>query len=100
MYLPKHFENNDFQEISRLILKYPLATLICNVDGEIIANHILLIMESDNRFIGHIAKSNPIHEIIQNNSKILAIFNGESSYVSPNYYPTKLETHRHVPTWN
>jgi len=100
MYLPKHFENKDFSEISRLILEYPLATLVCNVDGEIFANHIPLIMESANELIGHIAKSNPMHEIIQNNVKILAIFNGENSYISPNYYPTKLETHRHVPTWN
>ncbi len=31
---------------------------------------------------------------------MMAIFRGESSYVSSNWYPTKKAHHRHVPTWN
>jgi len=28
------------------------------------------------------------------------IFRGPQGYISPNWYPSKRETHRHVPTWN
>ena len=30
----------------------------------------------------------------------MVIFRGAESYVSPNWYPSKHETHRQVPTWN
>jgi transcriptional regulator len=28
------------------------------------------------------------------------VFRGVQGYISPNWYPSKQETHRHVPTWN
>jgi transcriptional regulator len=31
---------------------------------------------------------------------VLVIFRGAAHYVSPNWYPSKRETHRQVPTWN
>jgi transcriptional regulator len=31
---------------------------------------------------------------------VLVIFRGNESYISPNWYPSKHETHRQVPTWN
>jgi transcriptional regulator len=30
----------------------------------------------------------------------LVIFRGNEGYISPNWYPSKHETHRQVPTWN
>lgn len=100
MHLPEYFEERDYEEIGRLINSFPLAILICNIGEEVIANHIPLIFGNDKELIGHIAKSNPLHEQLQNNAKILVIFRAEDAYISPNYYPTKQETHRHVPTWN
>ena len=31
---------------------------------------------------------------------VMVIFRGKESYVSPNWYPSKHESHRQVPTWN
>lgn len=31
---------------------------------------------------------------------MLAIFQGEHAYISPNWYPSKAHTHKVVPTWN
>jgi transcriptional regulator len=31
---------------------------------------------------------------------VLVIFRGAEAYVSPNWYPSKHEAHRQVPTWN
>ena len=33
-------------------------------------------------------------------AEVLVIFRGNESYISPNWYPSKHETHRLVPTWN
>src|SRR5699024_1746275 len=30
----------------------------------------------------------------------LVVFRGEDAYISPNWYPSKHESHRQVPTWN
>jgi len=30
----------------------------------------------------------------------MVIFRGENAYISPNFYPSKADHHRHVPTWN
>ena len=100
MYLPQHFEERDSKEIAQIIQQFPLAVIVCLNGNEIIANHIPLMMHGQNELIGHVAKSNNLHQLIQDNSKTLAIFSAENSYISPNLYPTKQETHRHVPTWN
>ena len=100
MYLPSHFEENDKSEIAKLIEQFPLATLVCYLDGEFIVNHIPIMFDKDNEYVGHIARANSLHEFFPNGTEVIAIFRAEDSYVSPNWYPTKLETHRHVPTWN
>ena len=100
MYLPEHFEERDSREIAQIIQQFPLAVIVCMNGKEIVANHIPLMMDGENELIGHIAASNNLHQIIENNAKMLAIFSAENSYISPNLYPTKQETHRHVPTWN
>ena len=89
MYLPEHFEERDSREIAQIILRFPLAVIVCVNGKEIVANHIPLMMDGDNELIGHIAKSNNLHQIIENNAKMLAIFSAENSYISPNLYPTK-----------
>jgi transcriptional regulator len=30
----------------------------------------------------------------------MVVFRGAEAYVSPNWYPSKHEAHRQVPTWN
>ena len=77
-----------------------MATLVGFVEGEFIANHIPLLKHNAHEFVGHVAKSNPLHALLPNDTPVLAIFKGEDSYISPNWYPTKHQTHRQVPTWN
>ena len=45
----------------------------------------------------------PSHTLWQearDGDEALVIFRAASAYISPSWYPTKAETHRHVPTWN
>ncbi|MGB2159590.1 MAG: FMN-binding negative transcriptional regulator [Candidatus Puniceispirillaceae bacterium] len=100
MYLPAHFQETDSEAIADLIAEFPLATIICVHEGEMIANHIPLMMNGKSELVGHIARANALHELIDDGTRMLAIFQAEDSYVSPNWYPTKQRTHRHVPTWN
>ena len=100
MYLPAHFEDTDSDAIAGLIAAFPLATLVCLHGGEMIANHIPLMMNGREALVGPIARANTLHELIGDGARVLAIFGGDDSYISPNWYPTKPVTRRHVPTWN
>jgi transcriptional regulator len=48
--------------------------------------------------LGHFALANGHWKTI--GSKVIAIFAGPDAYVSPTWYPTKQQHHKHVPTWN
>jgi transcriptional regulator len=48
--------------------------------------------------VGHVSRANPHWKA--DGAQSVAIFGGPKAYISPNYYPTKAETGRVVPTWN
>lgn len=105
MFLPEIFVEKDLEKLYALIQDYPFATLISHSAEGVEANHLpfklLLDKESDTAvLIAHIAKGNPLHTQIENNTDVLVIFQGEQGYISPNWYPTKQQHHQHVPTWN
>ena len=45
-------------------------------------------------------RANPVWQECASGADVLVIFRGNESYISPNWYPSKHETHRLVPTWN
>ena len=49
---------------------------------------------------GHVARANPVWQQCLQGANVLVIFRGVETYISPNWYPSKHETHRQVPTWN
>lgn len=106
MHIPKAFEQTDPQELRKLIDEYPLATLIklSSQQGGIVADaqHTPLYWFSDpsgQRYLhGHIARANHFWE--QGLPEVLCIFQGPQAYISPNWYPTKQQHGKAVPTWN
>lgn len=100
MYIPPHFHEIDPQEIAALIEASPLACIVAQTSEGLIANHVPLLAGPGGTLIGHVALANDMHRLIAEGQEVLAIFRGEDGYVSPNFYPTKPEHHRHVPTWN
>ncbi|MCC5968496.1 MAG: FMN-binding negative transcriptional regulator [Pararhodobacter sp.] len=100
MYLPDHFHEVDQAEIYGLISAHPLACIAAQTEAGLIANHLPLISGKEGELIGHVALANDMHRLIANGQQVLAIFRGADGYISPNYYPSKPEHHRHVPTWN
>lgn len=100
MYLPEHFVETDPAEVASLITAFPLAAIVAQTEQGLVANHIPVMAQGETALIGHIALNNDMHRVLEDGAPVLAIFRGQDAYVSPNLYPTKPETHRHVPTWN
>lgn len=103
MYVPTHFQINDASELHRIMTNYPLGVLITTNAG-LDANHLPFLFDANEGELGvltaHVARANPVWEQVANGSEVLVIFRGEESYISPNWYPSKHEAHRQVPTWN
>lgn len=99
MYTPSHFAESDSAEIERLLLAHPLAALVATTRAGLVANHIPLLRDGAD-FIGHVALANDLHRDYTAASPVLAMFTAPDGYVSPNWYPSKAETHQAVPTWN
>ena len=99
MYSPTAFTETDTAEIERLFHDHPLAALVAMTPQGLDANHLPLLRDGDG-FVGHVALANPVHAEIPDGAPVLAIFRAAQGYVSPNWYPSKAETHKAVPTWN
>ena len=100
MYIPPHFHETEPAKITAIIEGAPLACIVAQTVHGLVANHLPLLSGPDGTLIGHVALANEMHHLIPNGQEVLTIFRGDDAYISPNFYPTKAEHHRHVPTWN
>lgn len=104
MYLPGHFEQSEEGELLDSIAAYPFGTLVVNGPDGLDANHLPFLVEKrpgeGKRLIAHVARANPLWTQARQGEDVLAIFHAGDAYVSPNWYPSKHESHRQVPTWN
>jgi transcriptional regulator len=98
MYLPTHFKETRSKRLHALMREYPFATVIAQGEGGVCANHLPLELVGDAQLHGHVARGNELAKL--DGADVLVIFRGPDGYVSPNWYPSKRETHREVPTWN
>jgi len=104
MYTPAHFRVTEPAALQRIIQAHPLGVLITSHEGSLDANHIPFEFEPQvgplGRLSAHVARANPVWQQCAEGADVLVIFRGNESYISPNWYPSKHETHRLVPTWN
>lgn len=104
MYLPTHFEESREEDLVRTIAAYPLGALVVSGAGGLDANHVPFLVDRDeaggHRLLCHVARANPLWKEVQDGQEALVIFRAGDAYVSPNWYPSKHEAHRLVPTWN
>lgn len=105
MYVPEHFKENDRQTLHQYIRDYGFGLLIVADQQGIEANHVPFHLSgTENGSPGllqcHVARKNPVWQRLAQGGRVLAVFQGPDTYVSPSWYPTKLETGRVVPTWN
>ena len=108
MHIPSVFCEEDFDNIIDFISAKPLATIIAQTSKGIEACHIPLFFyeecsdsDAKQRYLyGHFGRKNPIYVDALADTSWLIIFQDSGHYVSPNWYPSKAETHKEVPTWN
>ncbi|ALM87230.1 FMN-binding negative transcriptional regulator [Bordetella sp. N] len=104
MYVPDHFAVQDPAALHALIRGYPLGALVTCGAGGLDANHIPFELDvaPDGQAVlqGHVARKNPVWQEVKDGDDVLVIFRAEHAYISPNWYPSKHEQHKQVPTWN
>jgi transcriptional regulator len=103
MYVPKHFDEPRLDVLHELIRARPLATLVTLSANGLNANHIPMLLSEESSLgtlRGHVARSNPLWKDLVKDVDALAVFHGPDRYITPAWYPTKLETGKVVPTWN
>lgn len=109
MYLPAYHREDDRTLQHDLIRAYPLGTLIVmgRSDTEhtgLIANPVPFHLDpaagENGALKAHVARANPVWRDYDPAVEALVVFQGPQIYVSPNFYATKKETGKVVPTWN
>jgi transcriptional regulator len=104
MYLPAHFAETRPEELERILRTYPLGMLVTHGDAGLDADHIPFAFDAaagpHGSLLAHVARANPLWQLCPTGTPVMVVFRGAEAYVSPNWYPSKHETHRQVPTWN
>ncbi len=101
MYIPQHFAIQDTDVLYRIIETHPLGVLVTQSPNGLDANHIPFELDrARGLLIAHVARANPVWRECGDGAQVMVIFRGNESYISPNWYPSKHEFHRQVPTWN
>jgi transcriptional regulator len=104
MYTPTHFALTQPEQLQRIIHAHPLGVLVSAGPAGLDADHIPFEFDPASgplgKLLAHVARANPLWQRCPTGSEVMVIFRGAESYVSPNWYPSKHEAHRQVPTWN
>jgi transcriptional regulator len=103
VYLPSHFEETRPEELLRTIAAHPLGALVVNGPQGLDANHVPFLVDESSggkKLLAHVARASPMCTEARDGDEALVIFRAGDTYISPNWYPSKHEAHRQVPTWN
>lgn len=100
MYVPAHFATDDAEALlTRLALRWAGTIVSIGPDGAPVATHAPILWDSVGRVAtAHIARANPQWKA--GDGPGLIVVAGPEAYVSPNWYPSKAEHGKTVPTWN
>lgn len=104
MYVPPHFEEPRIDVLHALIERSGLGVLVTHGRSGLDANHIPFELNRTQGTHGvlhcHVARKNPVWQDIATGDEVLVVFRAADAYISPQWYPSKQEAHKQVPTWN
>jgi transcriptional regulator len=99
MYIPPAFKTDDATALA-FAAKRGFGTLIAVDGGRPVASHLPFLLHGDNpaavRIEMHVARANPLHEIIGRAPDVLLTVMGPDTYISPDWYASADQ----VSTWN
>lgn len=104
MYNPPLFAQDRVEVLHAFIRQYPLAAVVtCGSEGPE-ATHVPVVLHENVGANGvlrcHFARANPHWEALRSAPEVLVILQGPNHYITPDWYPTKREHGKVVPTWN
>jgi len=104
MYIPAHFAETRPEALHRIMREHPLGMLVTHTSAGLDADHIPFELDvsagTQGALIAHVARANTLWQRCPTGTPVMVVFRGEQAYISPNWYPSKHESHRQVPTWN
>jgi transcriptional regulator len=103
MYVPDHFRVEDLAQMHALMRGRPFAALVSAGSAGLYASHLPTVLKDEGTYGTiecHLARGNPHWRELAEGGEALMIFTGPEGYITPNWYPTKAETGKVVPTWN
>jgi len=105
MYEPPHHKETRLEVLHALIARHPLGLLVSSGAEGPVADAVPFLLDPAvgklGRLRAHIARANPQAKLLADGGhKVLVVFQGADSYVTPSWYETKRETGKVVPTWN
>ena len=102
MYQPPHFREERLEIQHALIKAHPLGLLINSGEDGPNANAIPFLLDAGaspkGTLFAHVARANPQWRQLANDGRVLIVFQGPQTYVTPSWYATKQETGKVVPT--
>jgi transcriptional regulator len=103
MYLPELFRVEDVAQMHALMRARPFAALVSAGPSGLFASHLPTVLKDEGRhgvIECHLARANPHCRDLVDGGEALMIFQGAEGYITPNWYPSKAEGGKVVPTWN
>jgi transcriptional regulator len=103
MYRPDLFRVDDVAQMHALMRARPFAALVSNGASGLYASHMPTVLKeagSHGAIEFHLARANPHWKELAEGHEALMIFQGAEGYVTPNWYPSKAQHGKVVPTWN
>jgi len=104
MYVPNHFKEDRVPELHAAIQHIGIGTLITNGPDGMEASHVPMLIDPEpgpyGTLRGHIARGNGQWKRAAAGGEALVTFLGPDAYITPNWFPSKRETGKVVPTWN
>jgi transcriptional regulator len=99
MYIPRPFQPSD-KAAQEFLSQIESGHLVSNTDKGLISTLLPLIYDQEtNSLLGHVAKLND-QASLPTNQEALVISMLNETYISPNWYASKKEHHKVVPTWD
>ncbi len=104
MYVSKHHELNERDEIFSLIESNPLGAWVCQPVDTLVANHLPFFLDRSRgphgTLMGHVARANTVWRQLGPGMSSVVLFQGPQAYITPGWYPGKVAHGKVVPTWN
>lgn len=104
MYVSRHHALDDRAAIFGLMEAHPLGAWVCHTEGGLVANHVPFLLDRSRgefgTLVGHVSRANPIWRALTTTAPSVVMFQGAQAYISPGWYPGKVDHGKVVPTWN